>query len=359
MKHNKNMQLWQSELDDSDEIGMAYWVEKTRNDFIFKQIIDTPAFERLYDISFLGAIDYTFKNKLSKENRNRATHSIYVASLANYIATNRNYDDDLRINIVVAALLHDIGHLPLSHSAEPYVKKMFGYGHHECGEKIINGEVKIANELKLILNKYCCSSFIKSLLNNNISYIDGGDLFSNKINIDTIDGILRCLEYKSNNNLNINRMKIAKAAFLDLTNENSSFNELDTFWKGKDWIYSSFINTDIGIISDKFSQLFFEDENNVEITIDDMFSNESIWKRKYSRMFNIFKKIKNNEIPECILSQKFDITSRKYTVHPDEYKFSDRYSYTKLSKSIEINIAPTDNNNVQLNLELMLNYEGR
>ncbi|WP_415663466.1 HD domain-containing protein [Vibrio taketomensis] len=48
---------------------------------------------------------------LSPETKsNRYIHSLDVAKLALFISKQRNYDEEVQDHLVVAALLHDIGH---------------------------------------------------------------------------------------------------------------------------------------------------------------------------------------------------------------------------------------------------------
>ena len=91
---------------------------------LYNEIMDTKVFKRLQDISFLGAIDYTSRNK---KRHNRYNHSISVGTLALYYATLMQLSDYESRHLVLAALLHDIGHGPLSHSMEPAFQKDMGF----------------------------------------------------------------------------------------------------------------------------------------------------------------------------------------------------------------------------------------
>ena len=92
------------------------------NDPLLLELIDTPAFQRLKEIRFLGAIDYC---RIPRPNGNPGTirytryeHSIGVMQLARlYCAKCDIRPPDHRL-VCAAALLHDIGHPLLSHSGE-------------------------------------------------------------------------------------------------------------------------------------------------------------------------------------------------------------------------------------------------
>jgi uncharacterized protein len=90
------------------------------------QLIDTPAFQRLRRIRQLGPAYLTFHGAESS----RFTHSLGVMAIARraFDRLAGTYRELLphRAALLCAALLHDIGHGPFSHSAE----EVFG-GHHE------------------------------------------------------------------------------------------------------------------------------------------------------------------------------------------------------------------------------------
>jgi HD superfamily phosphohydrolase len=46
------------------------------------------------------------------------------------------------------ALLHDIGHLPISHSLEPVFLSVFGIDHHHASEDIFFGRVAIGHGVR-------------------------------------------------------------------------------------------------------------------------------------------------------------------------------------------------------------------
>ena len=88
------------------------------------KIIDSPYFQRLRNIRQLGLLDYVFPGAL----HNRFNHSLGVMHIADKMFTSlqeKNYDilNSKRELIRMAALLHDIGHYPLSHLVESVVQK--------------------------------------------------------------------------------------------------------------------------------------------------------------------------------------------------------------------------------------------
>ena len=85
------------------------------------KIIDSPFFQRLRNISQLGLLNYVFPGAL----HNRFNHSLGVLHMADKMTVSlqeKGCLENKRKIIRMAALLHDIGHYPLSHLVEKVVK---------------------------------------------------------------------------------------------------------------------------------------------------------------------------------------------------------------------------------------------
>ncbi|MCK4796742.1 MAG: HD domain-containing protein [Spirochaetes bacterium] len=85
------------------------------------EIIDSPFFQRLRNISQLGLLNYVFPGAL----HNRFNHSLGVLHMADKMTVSlqeKGCLENKREIIRMAALLHDIGHYPLSHLVEKVVK---------------------------------------------------------------------------------------------------------------------------------------------------------------------------------------------------------------------------------------------
>jgi uncharacterized protein len=97
------------------------------------QLIDTPAFQRLRRIRQLGAASMTFHGAESS----RFTHSLGVMAIArrafDRITSHYPQLQPHRPTVLCAALLHDIGHGPFSHTCE----EVFGSHHEHWTERII------------------------------------------------------------------------------------------------------------------------------------------------------------------------------------------------------------------------------
>ena len=107
------------------------------------ELIDTPAFQRLRRIRQLGPASLTFHGAESS----RFTHSLGVMAIArrafdrlvHHHPTLRPH----RATVLCAALLHDVGHGPFSHTAE----EIFASQHETWTERVIRSDPAIATHL--------------------------------------------------------------------------------------------------------------------------------------------------------------------------------------------------------------------
>ena len=97
------------------------------------ELIDTPAFQRLRRIRQLGPASLTFHGA----ETSRFTHSLGVLAVArrgfDRLAARHPSLAPHRATVLVAALLHDIGHGPFSHTAE----EVFGSRHEAWTQRIL------------------------------------------------------------------------------------------------------------------------------------------------------------------------------------------------------------------------------
>lgn len=301
------------------------WFEETANDPVVMAIMHTQAFRRLHDIAFLGALDYTHRLFLPRAQRSRAAHSLHVAALANYVACGRDYPPALRQHLVIAALLHDIGHPPLSHSSEAALRARTGYGHHEAGARIIRGEAHIGRELNTLLESVADVPFLLDLLDQKIGGTTGGDLFVGRMNIDTFDGIARSLDCLAPELPPLCRLATARAALVDRQRDAPALAILDEFWERKNLVYTQFIRQPLGILADQASRQFFAHAHGRQpIAEDDFYASETLWQHKYPGLFEGFAQLQRHQLPAWLADEDFEIEFRGYFVD-GERDFTQRY----------------------------------
>lgn len=299
----------------SAEGTLEPFVREIQQDPFYATVIDSDAFQRLAHISFLGAIDYVRDWELAKAQRTRFSHSLCVAALVKFVSDARGYDRDTERHVVCAALLHDIGHLPLSHSAEVVVKRRFNVGHHELADLIIDGDVELGRSLQPTLARGVDPERVKALISSR-SEEKGADLFRAKINVDTIDGITRAAHYeKSEIDLDF-ALRVAEASFL--RTDEVRFEQLDKFWLLKDRIYSTFIHGDLGLKADLISQDIFEGQR---LDRKDLLSDERCWRDRLTTLSGLPEP---GSLKAIASTSHFSYLSRKYSIKEDHLS-EDRY----------------------------------
>ena len=204
------------------------------------RVLLSPWTLRLARISFLGALDHA---PGCRERTSRLDHSAAVAELALRIGRSLELrDGELRL-LVTAALLHDVGHLPLSHTAESAFRARLGVDHHEITRWIIEGGGAIPRERSLAPALEHAGLDPRGVW----SLVDGGDagplapLVSGTLSADTLDGIARAARAFG---LRPSPLPAEPFALRDggLVALPGAVAALDRFWSLKDRVYRRVIN---------------------------------------------------------------------------------------------------------------------
>ena len=160
-------------------------------------LLKTRAFQRLKGVKFLGALDYFLVSRPngSVKRYTRYQHSLGVATLAKTYLRLRHHTAQQRLLCVAAAMLHDVGHPPFSHTLEPVFEEAFGLNHHIATERLITGLAPLGDEITGVLRDFGLDPLaVLHLLNG------GDELFdrffsAGPINFDTIEVFLRARLY--------------------------------------------------------------------------------------------------------------------------------------------------------------------
>ncbi|RUQ85128.1 HD domain-containing protein [Legionella septentrionalis] len=151
---------------------------------LIKYFIDLPIFQRLKRIKQLGCADMIFPGAV----HTRFSHSLGACYIAKLICDKLNIPQEDRLIIMIAALLHDIGHGPFSHAFETIYSDF--------------GEAKISHD------KQWTPKFIRNISenlggkNSNLMHLvlqifsdDNNDyykpLISSQLDVDRLDYLLR------------------------------------------------------------------------------------------------------------------------------------------------------------------------
>ncbi|MCD6514678.1 MAG: HD domain-containing protein [Candidatus Odinarchaeota archaeon] len=154
------------------------------------RIIENPLFQRLRRIKQLGPAYYVFHGA----THTRFEHSIGVMSITKKILQNINFaDKDEKQKIILAALLHDIGQLPLSHTFEKVVEKEYNIsgGHEKYMERIITKST-ISDILKdASFSKKDIKDIADYALGRNTNFLFGSQIIHSELDADRMDYLLR------------------------------------------------------------------------------------------------------------------------------------------------------------------------
>ena len=155
-------------------------------ELMIMELIDTVAFQRLRRIKQLGAASLVFHGAESS----RFTHSIGVFCIARKIYQRlieiKSSFYENKFVLYGAALLHDLGHGPLSHTSEV----IFDHNHEQWSQNLVKNYSPINSILKKYDNelpKQICELFeSKQLFSNPLK-----TLISSEIDCDRLDYLLR------------------------------------------------------------------------------------------------------------------------------------------------------------------------
>ena len=221
------------------------------SDPLFLELVSAAAFKRLADIRFLGGIDYflvRYPNGVPGNRRyTRLQHSLGVAMLAKFYADVKGLSEKEGRLAWAAALLHDVGHAPLSHTLEGVFKRSFGIDHHIAGADILLGRSPYGREITDILLSYGLDpEEVLAIASGEQDRFDG--FFNGPINFDTIEGILRSWIYLRPHPNTLNPEKVVLASIKRATSVDMQ--TVDAFWERKDYAYRFLVRSEFGVASD-------------------------------------------------------------------------------------------------------------
>lgn len=230
-------------------------ISKTRQElasFLGGQLLESVWLTRLSRVSFLGTLDF---HPRSRRASSRYAHSLGVAALGLDAARHLDLAPDCARHFVAACLLHDVGHYPLSHAAEPAFFKQLGANHHQVGRWLVCGEGPIRRMKSLVRSILDCGldpQRVWGLIDGQPTQAQDEPLCSligASINLDTLDGIRRTAR-----DFRLGAPRMPEQIFcwsqgeLSLTPQGRSF--ADAFWALKDRVYANVINLPSNIVAE-------------------------------------------------------------------------------------------------------------
>lgn len=126
----------------------------------FVELLETPEIQRLYNIKQLGFAHLVFPGA----HHTRLEHSLGTYKIASQMSEILDLEDGEKDIVTCAALLHDIGHGPFSHTLESILFEKFDVDHIDLTEKLILGEYDIFESDE---KKFIQSQSVSHILNKN------------------------------------------------------------------------------------------------------------------------------------------------------------------------------------------------
>ena len=107
-------------------------------DDVFLKIVDRHEMQRLRSVKQLGLGNLVFPGA----NHTRFEHSIGVYHLSGRMASSLGISKEESDAVRAAGMLHDVCHMPFSHTVSEIAEIKFGLDHMQAARKLINGEIK-------------------------------------------------------------------------------------------------------------------------------------------------------------------------------------------------------------------------
>ena len=220
-------------------------------DLLGAPLLASPWLARLGRVSFLGTLDL---HPGSVRASSRLDHSVGVAGLGLQVGAGLGLSPaDLRL-LVAACLLHDIGHFPLSHAAEPGFQRALGVAHHGVSEWIVrgNGSIPVGQSLRPALERAGLDpELLWAVIVGDAQppYAALSSLLLAPINLDTLDGIVRTARSFGRRGMRLPPILFRRDGD-DLVLDTTAIPALDRFWALKDRMYGEIINLPSNIVAE-------------------------------------------------------------------------------------------------------------
>lgn len=297
-------------------------------DPFLRDLVACGPVQRLRNIGFLGAIDYMVRGNGRAPHRkrhNRFDHSVNVALLAMRYAALRGLGDAQTRELAATALLHDVGHGPLSHTLEPSFHQLFGIDHHHASVAIVRGASPLGRAIPDIFSRHGVD------LDAVLQRLRGGYsgphafLFDSPMNIDTIEAIARCCLFSGT------PQAVAPAEFVDEIATRDAFPvELgDRFWAIKGLIYKTVILSSRGLAADTIAQQYMT-QKAARFRAADFYLDDAQLRRKHPLLFVLLSRMRGRS--HCAESVAFAVNfdseveapTRRFVVNRDALVSSPR-----------------------------------
>lgn len=111
----------------------------------FLRLLGRPEIQRLHGVHQLGLAHLVFPGA----NHTRMEHSLGTYHIASKMAEVLELGEAERNEVLAAAMLHDLGHAPFSHTLEEVMADRLGVDHVDLSQRMISGELRCLGEDEL------------------------------------------------------------------------------------------------------------------------------------------------------------------------------------------------------------------
>jgi len=207
-----------------------------------EDVLSHPVFNRLRFIKQLGLKAYC--GRFPSANHTRYEHSIGTMHLAGKLCSclERNTTDrDLKGSVTqykelikLAALLHDIGHGPFSHTIDEVLKGEFNKPHEEVTEQIIKNIMQ--DSIESVVDSSSIQEICNMILSEHTEHPYLNDIISGELDVDRMDYLIRDayhtgVEYRFYPDSLIQTMKVSKHPLVHAEELQKYQVDVDTFLK--------------------------------------------------------------------------------------------------------------------------------
>lgn len=286
---------------------------RLRDPFLY-DLATSATFRRLASVRFLGALDYVFvpspNGALRNKRHTRHGHSLGVMHLATVFADRVDLEERTRRPVLAAALLHDIGHAPFSHTLESFFEKNFHINHHKATLDVVTGAAHTDGEIPRVLEAHGIDpAEVAAILAGERD--PTGGFFSGPINFDTIEAILRSCTYLPKPRYIPNPVGVVTAA-IDRASEDDR-EIVDQFWQLKDIVYKNLIQSDLGLVADEVFRCI-ADRRVDSLSPRDFLSNEASLFRKLPELRRTKWAQHHHELVEQLTEPCFSFKKRAFFI---------------------------------------------
>ncbi len=273
-----------------------------------QKIIDSSEFQRLRYIRALGLCNLVFPGA----NHSRFEHSLGTMHLASLFSEALDLEE--KELVMVAALLHDIGHPPLSHSNEGIFDEMTGLDHLQAGLAMIEGKGLFSDSsLPGILESIGIkpSDVVSVLLNRRTDQRVLSRLISGPMDVDELDYMRRDSLYCGVQIGNVDHRRILNVALVhnnDIMVEEKGLGTMESVLIARILMYGTVYFHKTSRIAQIMTGYVINENR-------DLFQNP--FKMDDNDLFHILKGLRDNRIAQSLLKRELFKPIFKLPYSPD------------------------------------------